>query len=227
MPEYELKEKRFIVMGASGGLGSRIASELAARGARLLLAARNAERLEALDMEGVRATADITSFADCERVVASAREAYDGIDGVINAAGVVAFGPLVRTSPEIVRRIIEVNTLGPLYLIQAALPHMSEGVVANISAIVVERPMANLAPYCAAKAALAAATGALNLELKLGGKQVRCIDVRPPPTETGLATRPIAGKAPKLPTGLAPERVAKRIVKAIENGETEIPSNDF
>ena len=227
MAEYELKEKRFIVMGASGGLGSRIASELAARGTRLVLAARNAERLEALDVEGVRAPADVTLFADCERVVAAAREAYEGIDGVVNAAGVVAFGPLGRTSPEILRRVFEVNALGPLYLLQAALPHMTEGVVVNISAIVVERPMANLAPYCAAKAALAAATRALNLELKLGGKQIRCIDVRPPHTETGLATRPIAGKAPKLPAGLEPERVAKRIVEAIENGETEVPSNAF
>ena len=57
--------------------------------------------------------------------------------------------------------------------------------------------------------------------------QVDVIDARPPHTETGLATRPLAGSAPKMPTGLEPAAVAERIVAAIEAGETDLPSSAF
>ena len=53
------------------------------------------------------------------------------------------------------------------------------------------------------------------------------LDVRPPHTETGLATRPIAGTAPRLPAGLAPAVVAERIVTAIEADEAELGSTAF
>lgn len=53
------------------------------------------------------------------------------------------------------------------------------------------------------------------------------IDVRPPHTETGLADRAIAGTAPRLPTGLDPDAVAARIVQAIVDGETDLPSEAF
>jgi cyclic-di-GMP-binding biofilm dispersal mediator protein len=53
------------------------------------------------------------------------------------------------------------------------------------------------------------------------------VDVRPPHTETGLATRPLAGVAPRKPTGLSPSRVARRLLDGVERGETEIPSTAF
>jgi cyclic-di-GMP-binding biofilm dispersal mediator protein len=227
MSEFEVGGKSIILMGASGGMGRHLAAELAARGAKLTLAARHREKLDELDVEGVRVAADITSVEDCERVVSAALEAYGALDGVINAAGVVAFGRLADTPPEIVRTLFEVDALGPLYLIQAAVPHMEQGFICNVTAVVAERPMAGLVPYCAAKAALSAATRALGRELRRKGGKIRVIDVRPPHTETGLAGRPIAGAAPRLPTGLPPEQTAHRIVKAIEEGEEEVPSQAF
>ena len=56
---------------------------------------------------------------------------------------------------------------------------------------------------------------------------VRVIDARPPHTETGLATRAIAGTAPNFPQGLSPISVAQRIVSAIATGETDLPSSAF
>ena len=53
------------------------------------------------------------------------------------------------------------------------------------------------------------------------------IDVRPPHTETGLATRPLAGSAPKMPQGLDPAAVAERVVAAIEQGDAAVASTDF
>ncbi|NBU16623.1 MAG: short-chain dehydrogenase, partial [Actinobacteria bacterium] len=56
---------------------------------------------------------------------------------------------------------------------------------------------------------------------------IRVIDARPPHTETGLATRAVAGTAPRFPQGLSPDTVASRIVAAIADGETDLPSSAF
>jgi cyclic-di-GMP-binding biofilm dispersal mediator protein len=62
---------------------------------------------------------------------------------------------------------------------------------------------------------------------ELRRQQIDVIDIRPPHTETGLANRPIAGVAPKLPTGLDPAVVAARIVAAIKDGEKDLPVEAF
>ena len=119
------------------------------------------------------------------------------------------------------------NVLGPLWLMRAALPALTEsrGFIANISAVVAEQPLAGMAAYAASKAALTAADRALARELRAAGISVT--DARPPHTETGLADRPIAGTAPRLSEGLQPEAVARRIVAAITAGEREIPAEAF
>jgi cyclic-di-GMP-binding biofilm dispersal mediator protein len=82
-----------------------------------------------------------------------------------------------------------------------------------------------MAAYGASKAALMAFDAGLAREARRTG--VRVIDARPPHTETGLADHPIAGTAPRLPTGLDPDAVAERIVQAIADGETDLPSDAF
>ena len=82
-----------------------------------------------------------------------------------------------------------------------------------------------MAAYAASKAALTAADRALARELRRSGVDV--IDVRPPHTETGLAGRPLAGTAPRLPTGLDPDAVAGRVLDAIEAGRAELAATDF
>jgi short-subunit dehydrogenase len=101
----------------------------------------------------------------------------------------------------------------------------SKGFVANISAVVAEQPLANMAVYSATKAALTAADRALARELRRSG--IHVCDARPPHTETGLATRPLAGQSPPLRPGLDPDAVAARIVAAIEQGESEVASEQF
>ena len=57
--------------------------------------------------------------------------------------------------------------------------------------------------------------------------RVSVLDARPPHTETGLADRPLAGTSPRLPQGLSPETVARRIVRAIEEGQPDLAAADF
>mgnify|MGYP006291189837 CR=1 FL=1 len=227
MTTKQLTGNSVLIVGASGGLGSALAGELARRGARLALLARDISRLKALPVDGLRLAADIRNSEACRAAVGRVIEEHGSLDGVINAAGVVAFGPLVGTGDDVLEALFATDAVGPLRLLRAALPHMERGFIVNITAVVVEQPLPDMVAYCAAKGALATATAALRKELRKQRKDVLIVDARPPHTETGLAGRPIAGHAPKLPKGLNPRRVAERILMAVENGETEIPSDAF
>jgi short-subunit dehydrogenase len=219
------------VIGASGGLGSLVASGLNNRGARLILAGPHADRLSAT---AVRLGQPMPTIVPCDlrdpaagdAIVAAAR-AIGRLDGVINAAGVVAFGNLVDTSDDVIEELFLTNVLGPLWLMKRVAPMLTEskGFVVNISAVVAESPLAGMAAYSASKAALTAADSALTRELRRSGISV--CDARPPHTETELARHPIAGTPPRLPVGLRAEQVAERILAAIENGETEVSAAQF
>lgn len=227
MGERALDGSRVAVVGATGALGSLIAHELAGRGARLLLVGRDAERLAALGIEAPVVVADVGDATAGDVVAEAARAAYGGLDGLVNAAGVVAFGSLEETPDEVVEELFLTNVVGPLFLLRRLLPLLreSQGFVVQLSAVVAERPLPGMAAYSASKAALSAVAASLRTELRRA--RVAVHDVRPPHTETGLAQRPLAGEAPRLPEGLAPGAVARRVVDAIAAGEQDLAAADF
>ncbi|TQR86224.1 SDR family oxidoreductase [Mycobacterium hodleri] len=223
----ELSGKAFLVVGATGALGSRIARLLADRGADVTVSGRSADALAALDIAGAHAVAADLREPDAPRsIVAAAAERHGRLDGLVIAAGVVAFGALTEVDDDTVDDLLLVDFLAPLRLIRAALPVLErDGVILGISAVVAEKPMANMAAYSAAKAATAALFTAVRAEARR--RKVRVVDVRPPHTETGLAGRAIAGDPPKLPAGLDPDNVAARIVEALLGTDTDVPSTAF
>ncbi|KQY08280.1 short-chain dehydrogenase [Mycobacterium sp. Root135] len=223
----ELSGKAFLVVGATGALGSRIARLLADRGSDVTVSGRSADALAALDIDGAHAVAADLREPDAPRsIVAAAVERHGRLDGLVIAAGVVAFGALTEVDDDTVDDLLLVDFLAPLRLIRAALPVLErDGVILGISAVVAEKPMANMAAYSAAKAATAALFTAVRAEARR--RKVRVVDVRPPHTETGLAGRAIAGDPPKLPAGLNPDDVAARIVEALLGTETDVPSTAF
>lgn len=210
------------VIGITGGLGSAIAQVLTERGATVIGASRSA------DSTGSATIAlDLRDPEAGTALVEAATSRHGRLDGVINAAGIVAFGDLTDTDDVVIEEVFLTDVLGPLWLIKrvAATLAESKGFILNISAVVAEAPMPSMTAYSAAKAALAAAAVSLRRELRR--QNITVIDARPPHTETGLATRPVSGTAPRLADGLDPLRVATRIVEAIETGETEIASTQF
>jgi short-subunit dehydrogenase len=227
MAERSLEGASVVVTGASGGIGRHIAKQLAEAGARLTLAARDRNALESLGIDATVVSADLRDAEAGRTIVAAALAANNTLDGLVNAAGVVAFGSLADTADEVIEDLFLTNVLGPLWLMRAAIPALTEsrGFIANISAVVAEQPLAGMAAYSASKAELTAADRALTRELRAAG--ITVTDARPPHTETGLADRPISGIAPRLREGLRPEDVARRIVKAIIVGEREIPAEAF
>jgi cyclic-di-GMP-binding biofilm dispersal mediator protein len=217
-----------LVVGASGVLGAEIARDLEAEGCTVVRAGRSADRLSGPDAF----LADLTDDTAAAALVAAAVRAHDRLDGVVIAAGVVAFGPAAEVTDDTLRRLFETNALAPIRLIREAIPHLAASAasggkpfVVTLSGIVAESPTAGLAAYSASKAALAAFVQASSRELRRIG--IRLLDARPGHTETGLATRSIAGTSPAFAAGLDPAAVAGRIVRAIIDDEKDLPSGAF
>lgn len=216
------------VAGASGGLGAPIARTLAARGARLLVAGPHPDKLTAAGIDGATVVeVDLRDASAGDRLATAANERYGRLDGLVNAAGIVAFGPLVDLDDVLVEEPFLTNVIGRLWLLRRMVPLLSAsgGFVVQLSAVVAEKPLPGMAVYSATKAAITAADRALSRELRRAG--IHVCDCRPPHTETGLATHPVAGTAPRLTAGLDPSAVAERIVRAIENDEAEVDSAGF
>lgn len=213
----ELQGAVVVVVGATGGIGRPLVSELGRRGAVVLGAGR----------QGPDIVCDLRDVDAGQAVVRGALGLQGRLDGVVNAAGIVAFGDLVATDPAVIEELFLTNALGPLWLARAVLPVLAErrGFFATITGVVAEQSLAHLVPYCASKAALSHALPGLRREARRLG--VHVADFRPPHTETGLTTRAIAGTAPSFGAGRDPEAVARRMVDAIEADEAELPSTAF
>lgn len=208
------------VVGATGGLGREIATALAGRGATVVRCNRSGgpDSDLAIDLRDSRAGDLLVEFATA---------AHGRLDGVVIAAGIVAFGDLIDTDDVVIEELFLTNAMGPMWLAKRVAPALqaTQGFFVNVSGVVAEAPMPGMAAYSASKAAAAAATEAIRREFRR--MKVSVIDARPPHTETGLATRPIDGQAPKMPVGLEPAAVAERIIVAIEQGDSAVASTDF
>lgn len=223
---FELRGRSILIAGASGGLGSALAAELSGRGATLTLVGRRTDALADLDVPGHRLSLDLRDPRSCERAVREAVDFGGGLDVVINAVGVIAFGTVEELTIDHMEDLFMTNTFIPISLAKAGLAAMSEGgVIVNISGVIAEQNMPGMAAYGASKAAVKSFDEALAREARR--RKIRVLDARPPHTETGLARRPLEGVAPKMATGLSPTAVAKVIVDAVVSGATDLPSAAF
>jgi short-subunit dehydrogenase len=210
-----------LLTGASAGIGAATARLFAAAGARLVLVARSVAVLEQLaaTLPGnhLVAPADVADREQCRAAVASALERYGRIDILINNAGIGLAGPVAELSPADLQRAIEVDLLGPLHVIQAALPAMRarrSGQIINVSTVLAAQPLPYLGGYAGAKAALERISEALRMELRGSGVAVSV--VRPGTTSTGFgANRLGSGRERRrvAPRGVPPEAVARAILR--------------
>ena len=220
MASRDLNGSIVAVIGATGGLGTAITTTLVGRGATVVRCNRSGGPDSDL-------TIDLRDSRAGDQLVEYATATHGRLDGVVIAAGIVAFGDLVDTDDVVIEELFLTNAMGPMWLAKHVAPALqaSQGFFVNLSGVVAESPMPGMAAYSASKAAAAAATEAIRREFRR--MKVAVVDVRPPHTETGLATRPIAGTAPKMPVGFEPAMVAERVVAAIEQGDSAVASTDF
>ena len=220
MATRDLRGSVVAVVGATGGIGRELTAALEQRGAVVL-------RSNHSGRDDVDIALDLRDSRAGDELVAVALDRHGRLDGVIVAAGIVAFGDLLDTDDVVMEELFLVNALGPMWLAKRVAPALRDagGFFVEISGVVAETPMPGMAAYSASKAAAAAAMEAVGREFRR--MKVTVTDVRPPHTETGLAGRPLAGTAPTMPTGLDPAVVADRIVQAIERGAAVVGPGDF
>jgi short-subunit dehydrogenase len=226
-----LKGKVAVVTGASSGIGEAAARKLASRGAAVVLAARAAEKLEALETEisasGGRALVVKTDVSDRDSVevmMGKTVEAFGSLDILVNNAGLGLSGRVAELRLEDLRHVFEINTIGPLNCIQAALPHMSSGGrIINVSSVVGRRSIPKVGGYCATKFALNALSDSLRVEVADRG--ITVTSVYPGTTRTAFRDNSRRTKDEERgwrPRGVAPEKVAKRIADAAEKGPRDV-----
>lgn len=217
----DLNGKHIVVVGASGVLGTTFTSQLIAAGAKVSAVVRDASKLEVSRFSKV-VVADVCDSAALKNAFTSLAP----FDGVINATGVVSFGNTVELDDVSLQKLFAINAIAPIVMLRESASHIGEGgFFVNLSGVVAQQPVAGMAAYSASKAASWAAMMGAGRELRR--QKIDVIDARPPHTETGLSTRPLAGVAPALPTGLEPAAVAARIIAGIIAGERDIPVESF
>ncbi|MEX1006815.1 MAG: SDR family oxidoreductase [Acidimicrobiia bacterium] len=156
----ELTDRRIIVVGASSGIGEAVAVQAAGAGARVVVAARRLDRLEAVvERCGDRAHAvrcDVRDPTSCEELIARAVEHLGGLDAVIYSTAIDPLARLVDTDAELWADVLATNVVGASLVCRAAVPHLAKttGRYVFVSATSVGRPLPGMGAYETSKAAL-------------------------------------------------------------------------
>jgi NADP-dependent 3-hydroxy acid dehydrogenase YdfG len=234
-----------IITGASQGIGKATTLLFARKGYDIVLAARQAERLEAVAAEvralGRSALAVPTDVRDPNQVnalVHKALEHYGTIDVLINNAGIYLLGPVEEFSFSDWHQAIDTNLWGYIHTIYALLPHFLErgtGTIINVGSIGGKIPIPYQTPYTTSKYAVTGLTEALHAELSPKG--IRVCGVHPNFIKTNLMERAIfrgkdkqdaqarhdlVEKAVTSPVLERPEDVAQAVWKAVEHQQSEV-----
>lgn len=237
---YDLTDKRVLVTGGSRGLGLALAQELLARGARVMLLARDPAELHraaaALDA-GERlqtVSADVTDATDIARAVDETLCGLGGLDVLVNNAGLIQTGPLGNMTDTDFRAAMEINAFAPLRMTRAALPALrhTRGRVLIVSSVGGKVAVPHLAPYSVSKFASAGLGQALRSELAREGVVVTT--VLPGLMRTGSARQAqvkgqhgveyaLFATLDNLPgVSLDAHEAARRIVNALVRGDAEV-----
>ena len=188
----DLAGKVALVTGASSGIGEAAARALAAAGARVVVAARRAEKLAALVAEighgALAISGDVAREADAARMVEDTLRQCGRIDILVNSAGIIDAGGLETLGLDQWRRVIDINLMGTIYCCKAALLHMKAagtGDIINISSTAGRRAAGLMGAYSTSKFGLTGFTEGLRQELGVHG--VRVAIVEPGATATEVA----------------------------------------
>jgi NADP-dependent 3-hydroxy acid dehydrogenase YdfG len=228
MLRMELRDKVIIVTGASSGIGEATARLLHEAGALPVLAARRADRLEALSkgLDGALAVpTDMTDRTSVARLTGAVVERHGRIDGLVNNAGVSLYGQLDRVDLDEFTKVLELNVTSVVAMTQAVVPIMRAqggGVIVNVSSGTTRGPRPGLGAYAATKVAVNMLTAVSRLELADDGIAVSLVVPFMTATEFGGGVfKPGVEVMPGV-TPHSPEFVGKVILRALRTGEERI-----
>ena len=212
-----LQGRVVVVTGASSGIGEACAVSFVEKGARVVVAARRAERLsalverlEGLGGEALAVTTDVTSEADVDNLFAKAVERFGAIDVLINNAGIADSTPVNEMPLELWSRVLETNLTSAFLCSRAAFRVMKDkgrGRILNIGSISARVPRQNSPAYAASKWGL----DGLTRSLAIDGRE---FNIAASIFHPGIVATEIAPGAVKLPDDLTadPKDIADVIV---------------
>src|SRR3989337_1120726 len=191
-----LKNKVTVITGSSKGIGAAIAKHFAAEGAKVVVNYASSKEgadkvVKAITDNGgiaISVQGDVSKEADVIRLFEETKKAFGTLDVLVNNAVSQQFLPIDQVSAETFHQHFNVNVLGPVFTIQAALKLFGDkgGNIINISSGASKMPLPTASLYSATKAALDAIT--ISLSKELGAKNVRVNSILPGATETEGAT---------------------------------------
>lgn len=224
-----LKNKVIIITGSSIGIGRTMAYEMLKQGAKIVLNARNAERLDRTFQEmktkGYEVTAvagDVSKMEDCQKIIDHAVHTFGQIDGIVNNAGISMEGTVEELEPKVFRKLMEVNILGSIFPTKAAIPYLkkTQGSIIFIGSAAGIRGIPNHAAYSSSKMSLTALAESLKIELKesnihVGLAYVGFTENDPEKTIYDKDGKIIPQPSRDFIKAEPAEKVAKRIIKMI------------
>jgi len=212
MENIHFKGKVIVITGASRGIGRELACRLAAQGAKLSLAARDAGGLETVQAEceqrggqAIAVPTDVAEQAQCESLMRKTVEAFGGIDVLVNNAGISMWAMFEQvTDLSIFEKIMRVNYLGSVYCTHYALPFLkaSRGQIVAVSSLTGKNGVPTRSGYAASKHAMVGFFDSLRIELADNGVAVTIIY----PGFVATETRKHAFGPDGKPLGVSPVR---------------------
>jgi short-subunit dehydrogenase len=224
-----MKDKVVIITGASSGIGKALAYEMASQGARVVIAARTADALNAIekdlsskDNSVMAVTADVSREEDCRNLINATVEKFGRIDVLVNNAGISMRAVFAETDIAVIARLMDINFWGTVYCTKFALPFLlqSRGSVVGVSSIAGFKGLPGRTGYSASKFAIHGFLETLRIEnLKTG---LHVMIACPGFTSSNIRKTALAadgsqqGESPRDEASMMPaEEVAKRIARGV------------
>jgi short-subunit dehydrogenase len=229
-----LREQVIVLTGATSGIGLVTARMAARAGARLVLAARDEEALDAVVREirgsggqAACAIADVGNEQQVRGIAETAIHSFGGFDTWVNNAGVSIYGKLVDLSLQDQRQLFETNFWGVVHGSRVALEQLRNrgGALINIGSVLSERSIPLQGIYCASKHAVKGYTDALRMEVEKDGLPVSVTLIKPSAIDTPYkehAKNYLDVQPQNPPPVYAPDLVAQAILHCAEHPQRDV-----
>jgi short-subunit dehydrogenase len=230
-------DKVVVITGASAGIGAELAKQLAARGAKVVLAARRKAELDTLAAEigegALAVVTDVTKRSDVDRLCSAALDRFGHVDVWVNNAGRGISRAVAELTDDDMDAMWRDNMKSVLYGIQAVLPHFKsrkQGQIVNVSSGLSRVPLAPArAAYGAVKSAMNMLSASLRVELRATHPGIHVTVVLPGVVATDFGRNSVGGGVDNrnLPGAQPVEAAAKAIVAVIESPKPEAYTSPF
>jgi NADP-dependent 3-hydroxy acid dehydrogenase YdfG len=227
MSTFDWKTQVVVVTGASAGIGASLAREVGKRGAKVVLAARRADKLAEVARasgEGhLTVTADVTRREDVARIASAAIDRFGHVDAWVNNAGRGITRTILELTDDDVDAMVRDNVKSVLYGMQVIVPHFKaqkRGHLINVSSMLGRVPFAPIrSAYCAAKAAMGSLTETMRNDLAKDFPEVRVTCFYPGVVHTDFGQNALGGgpDSRSFPGAQTPEEIATLVADVIEH----------